>query len=85
MPALIKYKGYKEGQVRRLASEWEDYSGTSVEDDRHAVRLSGRVLAGVQVPVPRGGDMAVDVGTVKEVVTGSRYMRAMQSRSGVIG
>jgi hypothetical protein len=51
VPALIKYKGYKEGQVRRLASEWEDYSGTSVEDDGHAVRLSGRALAGVQVLV----------------------------------
>lgn len=45
--ALIKYKGYKEGQVRRLASQWEYYSGTSVEDDGHAVRLSDRPLAGV--------------------------------------
>jgi hypothetical protein len=41
VPALIKYKGYKEGQVRRLASQWEYYSGTGVEDDGHAVRLSG--------------------------------------------
>jgi hypothetical protein len=51
VPVLIKYKGYKEGQVRRLASEWEDSSGTVVEDGEHAVRLSGQVLTRVYVEV----------------------------------
>jgi hypothetical protein len=51
VPALIKYKEYKEGHVCTPVSEWGHGSGTGVEDGEHAVRLSGQGLAGVQVQV----------------------------------
>jgi hypothetical protein len=40
-------QGIQRGSGWQQTSEWEDWRGMRVEDDGDAVRLSGRVLAGV--------------------------------------
>ena len=46
---MIKYKGYKKGQVCRQANEWAQRSSIRREDDWDAVRLISQVSAGPAV------------------------------------
>jgi hypothetical protein len=56
-----------------------------VEDGGHAVKLSGRGLAGPQVQILEYDEGAIEIMMVEEVVGGTRYLGDMQRRSGVTG
>ncbi|KAF1916569.1 hypothetical protein BDU57DRAFT_538859 [Ampelomyces quisqualis] len=71
--ALIKYKEYNQGRVHMLASEWEDSSGTAVEDGEDAVKFSRRELAWAPVPIPVCDEGGADGVVVEEVARGTRY------------